>query len=180
MKYLIQLIVALSVAGMASGFAACSEEDAAMPDTVQPSPGTDNDTTGDGNGENEETTDTIMSNRINISVGGRTYAATLADNDAACAFAALMPLTVDMSELNGNEKYYYLDTALPVESYRPGTIRTGDLMLYGSTCLVIFYETFSSGYSYTRLGQIDNPEGLAEALGSGNVRVTFSKAENGK
>ena len=180
MKYLIQLIVALSVAGMASGFAACSEEDPTMPDTVQPSPGTDNDTTGDGNSENEETTDTIMSNRINISVGGRTYAATLADNDAARAFAALMPLTVDMSELNGNEKYYYLDTALPVESYRPGTIRTGDLMLYGSTCLVIFYETFSSGYSYTRLGQIDNPEGLAEALGSGNVRVTFSRAESGK
>lgn len=180
MKYLIQLIVALSVARMASGFAACSEEDPTMPDTVQPSPGTDNDTADDGNGGNEETTDTIMSNRINISVGGRTYAATLADNDAARAFAALMPLTVDMSELNGNEKYYYLDTALPVESYRPGTIRTGDLMLYGSTCLVIFYETFSSGYSYTRLGQIDNPEGLAEMLGSGNVRVTFSKVESGK
>lgn len=180
MKYLIQLIVALSVAGMASGFAACSEEDPTMPDTVQPSPGTDNDTTDAGNGENDETTDTIMSNRINISVGGRTYAATLADNDAACAFAALMPLTVDMSELNGNEKYYYLDTALPVESYRPGTIRTGDLMLYGSKCVVIFYETFSSGYSYTRLGQIDNPEGLAEVLGSGNARVTFSRTENGK
>lgn len=180
MKYLIQLIVALSVAGMASGFAACSEEDPTMPDTVQPSPGTDNDTADAVNGENDETTDTIMSNRINIIVGGRTYAATLADNDVARAFATLMPLTVDMSELNGNEKYYYLDTSLPVESYRPGTIRTGDLMLYGSTCLVIFYETFSSGYSYTRLGQIDNPEGLAEALGSGNVRVTFSRAESGK
>lgn len=180
MKYLIHLTVALSVVGMSSGFAACSEEITAMPDIVQPSPGTDNDTTDAGNGGNDETTDTIMSNRINISVGGRTYAATLADNDAARAFAALLPLTVEMSELNGNEKYYYLDTSLPVISHRPGTIRTGDLMLYGSKCVVIFYKTFSSGYSYTRLGQIDNPEGLAEALGSGNVRVTFSRTESGK
>ena len=180
MKYLIQLIAALSVAGMASGFAACSEEDGTTHGLVQPSPGTDNDTTDDGNGDDEEMEDSIVNSRINISVGGRTYAATLAGNDAARAFAELMPLTVDMSELNGNEKYYYLDAALPVESCRPGTIRAGDLMLYGSTCLVIFYETFASGYSYTRLGKIDNPEGLAEALGDGDVRVTFSRAESGR
>lgn len=180
MKYLIQLIVALSVAGMASGFAACSEDDNTMLDIVQPLPGTDNDITEDEDNENEETTDTIMNSRINITVGGRTYVATLVDNDAARAFAALMPLTVDMSELNGNEKYYYLDTSLPVESSRPGTIHAGDLMLYGSSCVVLFYETFASRYSYTRLGRIENPEGLSEALGSGSVKVTFSRTDSGK
>ena len=78
---------------------------------------------------------------------------------------------MQMSELNGNEKYYYLDDSLPTETYRPGTIQAGDLMLYGSSCVVLFYETFSSGYNYTRLGRIDDPEGLDEAVGSGDVGV---------
>ena len=68
----------------------------------------------------------------------------------------MLPLTLDMSELNGNEKYHYLDESLPT-----------------SSCVVLFYETFSSSYSYTRLGKIDNPGGLAAALGSGNVSVVF-------
>ena len=76
-------------------------------------------------------------------------------------------------ELHGNEKYYYLSKGLPTASSNPGTIRTGDLMLYGSTCVVLFYETFSTSYTYTRLGRITNPSGLASALGSGGVNVTF-------
>ena len=55
-------------------------------------------------------------------------------------------------------------------------INAGDLMLYGSNCLVIFYESFSTSYSYTKIGHIDNPEGLAETLGSGNIKVTFEVA----
>ena len=40
---------------------------------------------------------------------------------------------------------------------------------------MLFYETFSSSYSYTRIGSIDNPTGLAAALGTGNVSVRFEK-----
>ena len=77
-----------------------------------------------------------------------------------------------MNELNGNEKYHYLSTSLPTAAYQPGTIHAGDLMLYGNNCVVLFYETFNSSYSYTRLGAIDDPSGLAAALGSGNVNLT--------
>ncbi len=114
---------------------------------------------------------------INIIVGSKTFTATLADSETGEAFAALLPLTVTMNELNGNEKYHYLSTSLPTAAYQPGTIHAGDLMLYGNNCLVLFYETFNTSYSYTRLGTIDNPSGLAEALGVGNVSVRF---ENGQ
>ena len=114
---------------------------------------------------------------INVIVGSKTFTATLADSETGEAFAALLPLTVTMNELNGNEKYHYLSSSLPTAAYRPGTIHAGDLMLYGNNCVVLFYETFNSSYSYTRLGSIDDPSGLAETLGVGNVSVRF---ENGQ
>lgn len=124
------------------------------------------------NNENEDN-DNPMSNNLKITVGSASFSATLESNAAAAAFVALLPMTVDMSELNGNEKYYYLSGSLPTASSSPGTIREGDLMLYGSSCLVLFYESFSTSYSYTRLGRISNPSGLASALGSGSINVTF-------
>ena len=114
---------------------------------------------------------------INIIIGSKTFTATLADSETGEAFAALLPLTVTMNELNGNEKYHYLSSSLPTDSYQPGTIHAGDLMLYGNNCVVLFYETFNSSYSYTRIGAIDNPSGLAEALGVGNVSVRFENRQ---
>ena len=81
--------------------------------------------------------------QINVIVGTKTFTATLADSETGRAFAQLLPLTLPMSELNGNEKYHYLDSSLPTDSYQPGTIHAGDLMLYGNNCVVLFYETFS-------------------------------------
>ena len=113
--------------------------------------------------------------RMWMTVGERRFAVTLTDNTAARAFAAQLPLTLDMSELNGNEKHAELPKALPAKASRPGTIRNGDLMLYGTDTLVVFYSTFDSSYSYTRLGRVDDPAGLAQALGPRGVRVLFSK-----
>ena len=110
-----------------------------------------------------------------MTVGERRFAITSTDNPAASAFAAQLPLTLDMSELNGNEKHANLPKALPANASRPGTIRNGDLMLYGTDTLVVFYSTFDSSYSYTRLGRVDDPAGLAKALGRHGVRVVFSK-----
>ena len=53
---------------------------------------------------------------------------------------------------------------------------SGNLMLYGNNCVVLFYETFNSSYSYIRLGAIDDHSGLAAALGSGNVSVRFESS----
>lgn len=114
--------------------------------------------------------------RMWMTVGEQRFAVALADTEAAHRFAALLPLTLDMAELNGNEKHGELPKALPTSASRPGTIRAGDLLLYGSTTVVVFYQTFDSAYSYTRLGRVDDPAGLAQALGRQGVRVAFSKA----
>jgi Tfp pilus assembly protein PilP len=75
--------------------------------------------------------------RMWMTVGERRFAITLTDNAAARAFAAQLPLTLDMSELNGNEKHADLPKPLPANANRPGTIRNGDLMLYGADTLVV-------------------------------------------
>ena len=117
--------------------------------------------------------DTRHMKTVQISVGGREFKVNLEENASALALAEQLPLTVTMEELNGNEKYHYLPKDLPTDPEQPGTIQAGDLMLYGSDCLVLFYESLDSSYAYTRLGRIADPAGLAEAVGSGNAEVTF-------
>lgn len=116
-----------------------------------------------------------LSMKINLTINGNSFTAMLYDNETTKEFLKRLPLEVSMSELNGNEKYYYFDESLPTNSYKPGNISTGDIMLYGSDCLVIFYEDFDTPYSYTRLGKIDNVDNLKDALGKENVNVVISK-----
>ncbi|OTP72234.1 hypothetical protein PAMC26510_22150 [Caballeronia sordidicola] len=110
-----------------------------------------------------------------MTIGDRRFAVILADTAAALAFAGLLPLKLDMAELNGNEKHGDLPEALPTNASRPGTIHGGDLMLYGSKTLVVFYQSFDSSYSYTRLGHVDDSAGIDQALGQHNVQATFSR-----
>jgi len=111
--------------------------------------------------------------KLKITVGSNTFSATVYNNATATSFKTQLPLTINMRELNGNEKYFDLPNNLPTNASNPETIQTGDLMLYGSNTLVLFYKTFSTSYNYTRLARVDNPSGLATALGSGNITVKF-------
>ncbi len=122
---------------------------------------------------NTENNTPMVNGKIKIKVNSQSFTVTLLDNNSAKAFKELLPLTITMTELNSNEKYYDLPNSLPTNSSNPGTIKNGDLMLYGSRTLVLFYKTFSTSYSYTKLGSVDNATGLVTALGSGNVSITF-------
>ena len=111
--------------------------------------------------------------KMKITIGAAVFKATLYDNATATAFKKLLPLTITMDDLNGNEKHAEISGKLPLNIVNPGTIKNGDLMIWSSKTLVLFYKTFSSSYSYTRLGRIDDVTGLVAALGSGNVTVSF-------
>jgi hypothetical protein len=115
-----------------------------------------------------------LDNELTITIGGKPFGATLSDNPSAAAFKELLPLSVSMSELNGNEKLFRLPGSLPTQESRPSSIQSGDLMLYGANTLVLFYKSFGTTYSYTRIGRIDDPAGLERAVGDGSVTVTFA------
>jgi hypothetical protein len=103
----------------------------------------------------------------------KTFTATVLDSPTAKAFKALLPFTLNMNELNSNEKYADLTMSLPVNTSVPASIQVGDLMIYGSRTLVLFYKGFSTSYSYTKIGKIDDVTGLLAALGNGDVTVSF-------
>lgn len=128
----------------------------------------------DSKNEHEEVN---YSMNIRILIGDRSFACTLYENETTYAFIEQLPLTITMSELNGNEKYYYLDHSLPTNSSRQEEIHAGDLMLFGNDCLVLFYEDFSTSYSYTAIGYVSEPNQLADVLGRGSIQVVFEKEE---
>lgn len=110
-----------------------------------------------------------------ITINGKEFNAVFYNNETANAFINMMPLTLNMSDLNSNEKYYNLSASLPVNSANAGSIKKGDIMLYGSNCIVVFYKSFNTPYSYTKIGYIESTDNLAAALGKGSVSVSFKK-----
>lgn len=116
--------------------------------------------------------DSIKENNLmKLIINGKQYTANLESNETVERLINMLPLELNMSELNGNEKYIYLNENLPVNQYNPKEIKVGDIMLYGSNCLVIFYKSFNTSYSYTKIGHIDNlPD-----LGSDSIYVKLEK-----
>ena len=115
--------------------------------------------------------------KINLTVNNKTFSATLENNETTRELTQMFPMTIQMSDLNSNEKYNYLDTNLTTNASRVSRINAGDIKLFGSNCLVVFYESFNTSYSYTNLGRVDNANDFVSELGSGSVTITFELAE---
>ena len=97
-----------------------------------------------------------VSDTVKVFIDDKEYKLNLYDNETSSSLVKLFPIEVTMKTLNENEVYVYLDEKLPTNSSNPKTIHSGDVMLYGDNCLVIFYKTFNTSYSYTKIGHIDD------------------------
>lgn len=95
-------------------------------------------------------------NEVTININGNKYILSLEDNETAKEFINILPLDIKMQDLNYNEKYYNLISPLPSNDYAVDTIKKGDVMLYNSDTLVIFYKDFDTSYEYTKIGFIEN------------------------
>lgn len=110
---------------------------------------------------------------VKISVIGTDaqFTAKLYDNKAAEKLYSKLPLKLEMNDMP-HEKYCYLDYSLPKDEEKPRNIVAGDIMLWGDSCIVLFYESFESSYSYTRLGRITDAKGIENVM-KGSITLVF-------
>lgn len=119
--------------------------------------------------------DATQSLAMTVTVNGRPFPATFEDSEAGRELAARLPLTLNMNELNGVEKYAYTGTSFGGEASVPATIEPGEIMAYSGDCLVLFYADHPNpGYSYVPLAHIADADGLVEAAGPGSASVTLA------
>ena len=111
------------------------------------------------------------SDTVKVYINDKEYKLNLYDNETSSSLVKLFPIEVTMKTLNENEVYVYLDEKLPTNSSNPKSINAGDVMLYGNNCLVIFYKTFNTSYSYTKIGHIDD----LPIINEDTVRVRIEK-----
>ena len=116
-----------------------------------------------------------MNDLINVEINDVLFKMELENNETAREFQKMLPLEIEMNELNGNEKYYYFNDSFSNNPINVSQIKAGDVMLFGDDCLVIFYEDFSTSYSYTRIGRIVDSSNLKDVLGESDVVVSFEK-----
>lgn len=113
-------------------------------------------------------------NQHSITINEEQYAIELYDNQTVNELMDYLPLNITMEDLNANEKFYYLDQNLTTISQNVGQISRGDIMLFGSNCLVLFYESFPTSYSYTPIGRIIDSDQLTSLREAGSVSVQLS------
>ncbi len=116
-------------------------------------------------------------NRIagSVTIGEQTFSAQFYDTETTRTLLNQVPVSFEMSELNGNEKYCDLPENLPFfATEQPAEMHAGEIMLWSANTLVLFYETFPNSFGgYVRLGYVEDPSGLAAALGTNGADVTF-------
>ncbi|MBO7431265.1 MAG: hypothetical protein J6U02_00015 [Elusimicrobia bacterium] len=115
------------------------------------------------------------SQKMNIQIDNKTFTVIVENNKTVKELYQKLPITLEMSDLNNNEKYCYLDFTLPTDSKSVKNIKKGDVMLFGNSCLVIFYKSFTTSYSYTKIGYIENPADIETALGKKDIKVILTE-----
>ena len=112
---------------------------------------------------------------MNITAGGKTITATLADNATAKALAENLKsgsVTVEM-KANGFEHYGPLGFSLERHDEQISAV-SGDIMLYNGNNICVFYG--NNSWSYTPLGKVDGKtaDELKAFFGTGTISVTYS------
>ena len=109
-KILLCIIVVLSIA---PNLSACNpDEDNPLSSEIEmPKPNDNNE------GENPALPENTDNMKLKITIGAKSYTATLYDNATAKEFKTMLPMTLTMNEHNRNEKYSNLSDRLACSNY---------------------------------------------------------------
>lgn len=120
----------------------------------------------------------MENNKIKMTVGSKSFTATLADNTSGKALLEHLrkgEVKVLMNDYGDMEKVGSLGFSLPRNDVQTVT-KPGDLILYQGNYLVIYYDRNS--WNFTPLGKVDNISSRNDMLnllgGEGDVTVTLS------
>ena len=113
---------------------------------------------------------------ISMEIGNTSVSVDWENNNSVNALKELCknkPLTINLHMYGGFEQVGSIGSSLPTND-KQMTTTSGDIVLYSSNQIVIFYG--SNSWSYTKLGKITNKtdDELSELLGKGNVALTLS------
>lgn len=112
--------------------------------------------------------------KINVNINGSDFLASIENNEATNELTKMMeiePITLHLQDYGGFEKVGPLGRNLP-SSDRHINTSCGDIVLYQSNQIVIFYGTNS--WSYTPIGKIDDLTNFIQVMGEEDVVVIFS------
>ena len=124
----------------------------------------------------ESGTEEVKTKMLRMTIGNTAVTVDWENNESVEALKALCenePLVIQMSMYGGFEQVGSIGSRLPSSDVQT-TTSSGDIVLYSSSQIVVFYG--SNLWAYTRLGHItdQNASGMADLLSNGNVTVTIS------
>lgn len=167
MKKLLTILLAITLISLTS----CGKSNSSpTPTTDEPST-----TITTPSGDNQRTKEDETANmELTLKIDGIEVDAIWADNDSVKALKNLAKdgLTINMSKYGGFEQVGSVGSTLPSSDTRI-TTNPGDIVLYSSNQIVIFYD--SNTWSYTKLGHINlSKSELTDLLDDEDVVITLN------
>lgn len=114
---------------------------------------------------------------MKITIGDKTYTATMEDNAAANDLLSRLPLEITLEDFNNTtEKIFYPDPALNTEGVKGGCAPVpGDITIYAPwKNVAIFCKSWSHSNDLIKIGHIDG-NGIEALQAAGDIKVKLEK-----
>ena len=167
MKKLLTILLAITLISLTS----CGKSNSSPTPTTDETSTTITTPSDDNSTTKEDETETM---KLTLKIDDMEVDVIWADNDSVKALKNLAKdgLTINMSKYGGFEQVGSIGSALPSSDIRI-TTSPGDIVLYSSNQIVIFYD--SNTWSYTKLGHINlSKSELTDLLGDEDVVITLN------
>lgn len=169
MKKLLTILLAIMLATLTS----CGKSNNLPTQPITDEPSTTITTPSDDNSTTEEEDETANM-KLTLKIGDTLVDVSWLDNESVNALKKLSKdgLTINMNKYGGFEQVGSIGSSLPSNDTRI-TTSAGDIVLYSSNQIVIFYD--SNTWAYTKLGHINlSKSELTDLLGDEDVVITLN------